>query len=63
MPGPYAMEFDGKNLWVANYFENTLEIKDKLSTLIRVLLKKSEKESRAESTSNVKVDIPASNAS
>ena len=25
MPGPYAMEFDGKNLWVANYFENTLE--------------------------------------
>ena len=26
MPGPYAMEFDGKNLWVANYFENTLEL-------------------------------------
>ena len=45
------------------YFENRLEIKHKLSTLIRVLLKKSEKEAKAESTSNVKVDIPASNAS
>ena len=44
------------------YFENRLEIKDKLSTLIRVLLKKPEKEAKAESTSNVKVDIPASSA-
>ena len=25
MPGPFAMEFDGENLWVANYFENTVE--------------------------------------
>ena len=45
------------------YFENRLEIKDKLSTLIRVLLKKPEKEAKAESTSNVKVDIPAPSAS
>ena len=44
------------------YFKNRLEIKDKLSTLIRVLLKKPEKEAKAESTSNVKVDIPASSA-
>jgi len=25
MPGPFAMEYDGENLWVANYFENTVE--------------------------------------
>tara|TARA_B100001564_G_scaffold140856_1_gene118202 strand:+ start:1993 stop:2955 length:963 start_codon:yes stop_codon:yes gene_type:complete len=38
------------------YFENRLEIKNKISTLIRVLLKKPEKEARIEKESNVKVD-------
>jgi acetyl-CoA carboxylase carboxyl transferase subunit beta len=44
-------------------FKSRIEIRERISSLIRVLLKKSEKEAKAESTSNVKVDIPASNAS
>ncbi len=44
-------------------FESRIEIRERITSLIRVLLKKSEKEVKAESTSNVKVDIPASNAS
>ena len=44
-------------------FKSRIEIRERITSLIRVLLKKSEKEAKAESTSNVKVDIPASNAS
>ena len=40
-------------------FESRMEIREKITNLIRVLLKKSEIEAKAESTSNVKVDIPA----
>ena len=40
-------------------FESRIEIRDRITKLIRVLLKKPEKEAKAESTSNVKVDIPA----
>ena len=25
MPGPFALEFDGENIWVANYFENSID--------------------------------------
>ena len=39
-------------------FDSRIEIRQRITNLIRVLLKKSEKESREESTSNVKVDIP-----
>ena len=39
-------------------FDSRMEIRQRITNLIRVLLKKSEKESREESTSNVKVDIP-----
>ena len=39
-------------------FDSRMEIRQRITNLIRVLLKKSEKEFRAESTSNVKVDIP-----
>ena len=38
-------------------FESRMEIREKITNLIRVLLKKSEIEAKAESTSNVKVDI------
>lgn len=38
-------------------FESRLEIREKITNLIRVLLKKSEIEAKAETTSNVKVDI------
>ncbi len=38
-------------------FESRLEIKTKITSLIRVLLKKSEFEARAELSSNVKVDL------
>jgi acetyl-CoA carboxylase carboxyl transferase subunit beta len=40
-------------------FESRMEIREKITNLIRVLLKKSEIEAKAKSTSNVKVDIPA----
>lgn len=40
-------------------FDSRMEIREKITNLIRVLLKKSEIEAKAESTSNVKVDIPA----
>ena len=40
-------------------FKSRMEIREKITNLIRVLLKKSEIEAKAESTSNVKVDIPA----
>ena len=39
-------------------FDSRMEIRQRITNLIRVLLKKSEKEFREESTSNVKVDIP-----
>ena len=38
-------------------FKSRLEIREKISDLIRVLLKKSEIEARNESSSNVKVDL------
>ena len=38
-------------------FESRMEIREKITNLIRVLLKKSEIEAKAESTSNVKVDL------
>ena len=38
------------------FFESRLEIKDRISTLIRVLLKKPEKEAKIEKESNVTVD-------
>ena len=38
-------------------FESRMEIREKITNLVRVLLKKSEIEARAESTSNVKVDL------
>ena len=38
-------------------FESRMEIREKITNLIRVLLKKSELEAKAESTSNVKVDL------
>ena len=38
-------------------FESRMEIREKITNLIRVLLKKSEIEEKAESTSNVKVDL------
>ena len=38
-------------------FNSRMEIREKITNLIRVLLKKSEIEAQAESTSNVKVDL------
>ena len=38
-------------------FDSRMDIREKITNLIRVLLKKSEIEAQVESTSNVKVDI------
>ena len=38
-------------------FNSRMDIREKITNLIRVLLKKSEIEAQVESTSNVKVDI------
>ncbi len=38
-------------------FESRLQIREKITDLIKILLKKPEIEARVESTSNVKVDL------
>ena len=48
-----------KHGMIDGVFESRIEIKDKITNLIRVILKKSEKKAKVESTSSVKVDIPA----
>ena len=45
-----------RNGMADGYFDNRLEIKDKLSNLIRVLLKKQETEAIIKEISNVTVD-------
>ena len=48
-----------KHGMIDGVFESRIEIKEKITNLIRVILKKSEKKAKVESTSSVKVDIPA----
>ena len=48
-----------KHGMIDGVFESRIEIKDKITNLIRIILKKSEKKAKVESTSSVKVDIPA----